>query len=467
MEIDRRYLESLDYLYSFVGNSRTHGDAAANNQFTLNKIRELLKKLGDPHTKYAVIHIAGTKGKGSTAAMTASILHAGGYRVGLYTSPHLQDFRERIQVNGVPVQMEEFVDLVDKIKPLIRENESLSTFEIATALGLLCFSQKRINIAVIEVGLGGRLDATNVVDPLVSVITSISYDHMAVLGHTLGQIASEKAGIIKPGKPVVVAPQKEEALAVIRDYARLAGSPMTMVGLDVCFQAGAHSLDGQAFSVWPNFSQPSGKQSTLDGQDEIMDRLQLNTPLLGSHQVENAATAFSTIRVMRQQGLQVSDAAIQKGLADVFWPCRFEVLRKSPPVILDAAHNRDSARRLKQAIEDYFPGIPFILLFGASEDKDIVGILEELIPGPTRMIATQTIHPRAISPDKLVELSHQLGCPAEAVTPVDAALHKAMEMAGEHSVVVATGSVFLAAAARECWRNAGNPVRDYQDRSVR
>jgi dihydrofolate synthase / folylpolyglutamate synthase len=228
MDIEVEYNKALDYLYSFVDYSLKHSSELAKAEFNLDRMFALMEELGDPQKTYPIIHVAGTKGKGSVSALCASALGAGGYKVGLYTSPHLLDYCERIQVDGEPISHELMVELVEEIKPAVARIPKLTTFEITTALGFLAFARRGVNAAVIEVGLGGRLDATNIVTPKVSVITSLSYDHMAVLGDTLAKIAGEKAGIIKQGVPVVSAPQKEEALDVLERVAREKGCEFTL-----------------------------------------------------------------------------------------------------------------------------------------------------------------------------------------------------------------------------------------------
>jgi dihydrofolate synthase/folylpolyglutamate synthase len=229
------YNQALDYLYSFVDYSLKHISELAKAEFNLDRMFALMDQLGNPHKKYSIIHVAGTKGKGSVAALCASTLKAAGYKTGLYTSPHLWDYVERIQIDGEPISHEQLIELVEEVKPSVARIPKLTTFEITTAIGLLAFAKNDVSAAVIEVGLGGRLDATNIVTPEVSVITSLSYDHMAVLGNTLAAIAGEKAGIIKEAVPVVSAPQVEEALDVLERVAKEKNSPLILVGRDIKF----------------------------------------------------------------------------------------------------------------------------------------------------------------------------------------------------------------------------------------
>jgi dihydrofolate synthase / folylpolyglutamate synthase len=456
MNDDLGYQHALDFLYSFVDYSLTRAPQLTADKFDLGRMQQLMDRLGNPERQYPVIHVAGTKGKGSVSAMCASVLKEAGYRVGLYTSPHLQDYAERIQIDNLPIPHAQLVELVAQIEPLTREITGLTTFELTTAIAFLWFARSGVQAAVAEVGLGGRLDATNVVDPLVSVITTLSYDHMSVLGNTLGQIATEKAGIIKPGRPVVSAPQKPEALEVIQSTAAVRGSPLSLIGRDLLFGPLEHSLDGQNFFVWT-----AGQQAQVDAFIEtrgqsVWEPVQLCIPLLGYHQVENAATAYTALCVAREHGLKIGDDAIRRGLERVVWPGRFEVLRRDPPLVIDSAHNGDSALKLRLALDDYFGGLPVILIFGVSEDKDVRAIMSALLPRVSKVIATQSVHPRAMQAGKIVEMVHQFGMPARAVLPVEDALEAALQEADGSAAVVATGSLFVAAAIRSVWNERLN-----------
>jgi dihydrofolate synthase/folylpolyglutamate synthase len=430
MDTKIAYNQALDYLYSFVDYSLKHISELAKAEFNLDRMFALMEELGNPQEKYPIIHVAGTKGKGSVSALCASGLQVAGYKVGLYTSPHLLDYCERIQINGEPVSHEFMIQLVEEIKPAVAKIPKLTTFEITTALGFLAFAKQGCTAAVIEVGLGGRLDATNVVTPKVSVITSLSYDHMAVLGDTLAKIAGEKAGIIKPGVPVVSAPQKEEALEVLERVAKLNNSNITLIGRDVNVDVMRSSLDGQTFILQPS-------------------SLILSIPLLGSHQLENAATAYAALRA---SGIPITDEAIQKGFSQVKWRARFEVLRRDPPVVIDSAHNRDSALRLRETLDEYFPGKPVILIFCALEDKDITGMLEELKPRVEKVVATRADHPRAPSAEWIAGQVNQAGIPVEAVSPVSSALERALELAGTQKLVLSAGSVAFAGEVSAAWQ---------------
>jgi dihydrofolate synthase/folylpolyglutamate synthase len=407
-----------------------------------------------------VIHIAGTKGQGSTAAMIANGLKCSGLKVGFYTSPHLQDFNERIQVDGQPISNQTFVELVEEIRPqLSRFGQPPTFFEITTAMAFLYFSRHQTDAAVIEVGLGGRLDSTNVVTPLVSVITSLSMDHMAVLGDTLAKIAAEKAGIIKPGRPVVCSPQLDETARVVAQTAAARGARLVQIGQDYRFTADEHSLDGQTFLVWRNDDQAQIDRY-LEGLEPLQSACKYEIPLLGYHQIQNAVTAYAALQVAREEGLAVTEEGIRTGFQTAVWPGRFEILQRSPLLVIDSAHNRDSALRLRLTLDDYLPAKPVILVYGASEDKDIPGMFSELLPRVKRMVATQSVHPRAANADNLVTLAHKYGTPARAVVPVEKALELALELAEqEDAAVVAAGSLFIAAAVRTVWQERGLPAR--------
>ncbi|MBK9005595.1 MAG: bifunctional folylpolyglutamate synthase/dihydrofolate synthase [Anaerolineae bacterium] len=466
MDIEAEYNKALDYLYSFVDYSLKHSSELAKAEFNLDRMYALMEELGNPQNMYPIIHVAGTKGKGSVCALCASALKAAGYKVGLYTSPHLLDFCERIQADGEPISRELLVELVEEIKPAVAKIPKLTTFEITTALGFLAFAKQGCNAAVIEVGLGGRLDATNIVMPKVSVITSLSYDHMAVLGDTLAKIAGEKAGIIKRGVPVVSSSQKDEALEILERVARLEDSSFTLVGKDIKVYP---NIGARTFSP-PNertFSSSNKRTevrvpefesiaSSLDGQSlRIVDDLRLSTfdlqlPLLGSHQLENAATAYAALKV---SGLDVSDEAIQKGFAQVKWRARFEIARREPPVIFDSAHNEDSFVKLRETLDTYFPDKKAYLIFGASEDKNIPGMFAAMKPKIQRLIVTRADHPRALEEERIVELARQAEVPYEAVSPVESALRRALELsAKDGSIVLSAGSMFVTAEVMRAWK---------------
>lgn len=430
------YNHALDYLYSFVDYSLKHSSEFAKAEFNLDRMRALMAQLGDPQEKYPILHVAGTKGKGSVCALAAAGLQAAGHRVGLYTSPHLLDYCERIQVDGALVSHAALVSLVDRAKDAVARIPKLTTFEITTALALFHFAEAKVDVAVVEVGLGGRLDATNVVHPLVTAITSLSYDHMAVLGDTLAKIAGEKAGIIKEGTPVVSAPQKQEALQVLEQVAAERHAPFTLVGRDVTFEAGKHSLEGQSLRV------------VVHGKI-----LELNIPLLGLHQVQNAATATAALWEMSGRGLRIPDSAIQRGFRTTRWPARFEIARIEPPLIFDSAHNEDSFARLRDTLDDYFPGQPVNLVFGASEDKNIPGMFNAMRGKVHLLLIAQANHPRALPTETIAVLARKAGLPTEVMPNVRTAFARALEASEKDgSITLSAGSMFVTAEAIAAWR---------------
>ncbi|MBK9209763.1 MAG: bifunctional folylpolyglutamate synthase/dihydrofolate synthase [Anaerolineales bacterium] len=443
MDIETSYNNSLDYLYSFVDYSLKHSSELAKADFNLDRMFALMELLGSPQTKYPVIHVAGTKGKGSTSALCAAALQAAGYTVGLYTSPHLLDYVERIQINGAPISHEQLIDLVEEIKPFVAQIEKLTTFEITTALAFMAFAKHGVTAAVFEVGLGGRLDATNIVTPKVSVITSLSYDHMAVLGNTLALIAGEKAGIIKPGVPVVSSPQKDEAWEVLERVAKENNAELTLVGRDVKFESG-----------W--------QESSLDGDDRERNQIRIGrssagpslwSPVpLGNHQIENATTAYTALKA---SGIPITDEQIQKGFSQVQWRARFEIARREPPVIFDSAHNQDSFEKLSETLDAYFPDKKVYLIFGASEDKNIPGMFAALKSKIKKIIVTRADHPRALEVERIQQLAEQAGAESEAVTPVKSALARALELSSKDgSIVLSAGSMFVTAEVMSAWKTS-------------
>jgi len=432
----REYQEALDYIYSFVDFSRTHQENLSPENFDLTRMIRFMELLGSPQDDFPSLHIAGSKGKGSVSAYCASVLAKAGYRVGLYTSPHLRDFEERIQINQQSIPRDILVAYVEEIKPLVSRVPGLTTFEIMTGLGFIYFSRMKVDIAVVEVGLGGRLDATNVIVPRVSVITSLYLDHTSILGDTLEQIAAEKAGIIKPGIPVVCAPQEDNALEIIRNIAREKSAPLIEVGRDYVFQTRSRSLEGQAFTIHVDDKKPP---------------IELKTPLLGEYQVLNAATAFAALIQLGENGIPVGEENIADGFQEVYWPARFEVLRKQPPLIVDSAHNPASMKKLRETIDDYFPAQELILIFGISEDKQLDGMLAEILPRTACLITTQADHPRAMDPAALAKKAEGYGCDIEVVPIVREALLRGLSLAGNEKTIVVAGSIFVAASARIAW----------------
>jgi dihydrofolate synthase/folylpolyglutamate synthase len=434
------YSQAIEYVLSFTDWERAPAQAFAAANFDLRRVQSLLARLGNPHLGRQTIHIAGSKGKGSVAAMVASILQAAGYRSGLYTSPHLHNIRERIVVDGQPIGEDEFARLTEVLAPQVAaENEDgrfgqLTTFELLTALAFLYFQDRDARWQVLEVGMGGRLDATNVVDEkAVCVITPISLEHTIVLGDTVGKIAAEKAAILRPGTTLVMALQPyPEAAAVIRATAEELGAPLLDVGETYSAQRLSWDLTGQSFRL-------AGPGCSWE----------LRLPLLGAHQVENAATAVAAIDALRSGGVVVSEESIEEGLSQLSWPGRLEVLRDKPLIVVDGAHNGDSARRLRQALRDHFSFGRAILVMGVSGDKTIAAMAEELAPVTHLLIATRSQHPRAAEPEAVAAAFAARGVASETCPTVAAALDRARALAGRDDLICVVGSLFVVAEARE------------------
>jgi dihydrofolate synthase/folylpolyglutamate synthase len=426
--IMRTYPEALNYLNHFINYERSQPQRYAPETLSLDRVNHLLDRLGRPDRAYRAIHIAGTKGKGSTAAMIEASLRAAGYRTGFYTSPHLHTFRERMRVNNEFITREQFAQLVDEIEPHVAAVEGSTWFEIVTAIAFLFFARSQIDVAVLEVGLGGRFDATNVVTPIVSVITSLSLDHMNLLGNSIEQIAFEKAGIIKRHVPVVSAPQAPEALDVIRRVARMRGAELMVV------------------------TQPPPLPSPDVQGREI--------PLLGAHQLINASVAVTALHIANQRGLAISEEAIQRGLATVQWPGRLEVLSREPLLVVDGAHNGDSAQKLAQALRDVFHIDQWTLIIGVSADKDIAAILDALLPLAEKVIVTRATNQRGTSIEALGTQVTDRGYAPTLVANVADALEIALH---DQTPIIITGSLFTVADAREAWFKRNGIVIERDD----
>jgi dihydrofolate synthase/folylpolyglutamate synthase len=442
------YKEALEYLYSLTNYEVKSTFPYAAQFFDIGRVEHLLDALGNPHRKFKSVHIAGTKGKGSTSAMLASILQAAGYRTGLYTSPHLHSFRERTQVDSMLIPERDFVALTERLRPLAEADKELTTFEVATALAFAYFAQVGVEIAVVEVGLGGRLDATNVVHPLVAIITTIGHDHMHILGNTLAKIAAEKAGIIKEGVPVVTAPQERSALAVIQQACAEKHAPLHRVSQDWKWRATERSLKGQEFTVT---GKPRG--SSFDSR---LSYKGLRVPLLGKHQLRNAAVVLATVEALRSSGIRVSEPALRRGLCDVIWPARFEVLGQHPYFVVDGAHNVDSARCLATTLQQYFPDLKPWFVLAILSDKDIPAILRALLPRAGAAFFARSRHPRAADPWQLQEEAARCAAPTQVIEDVGMATRQALEQAGSDGLVVAAGSFSTAGEARETWLRLHN-----------
>ncbi len=434
------YQESINRLLSLVDHERRQPVAPRQKQiFDLGRMEGFLELLGNPHRATPTIHVAGTKGKGSTAAFCDAVLAAAGYRTGFYSSPHLHSFCERIRRDAAPISQPRFASLVQELWPYQKrmgpgaQLGDVSLFEFMTAMAFWCFSEDRVDFQTIEVGLGGRLDASNVVEPEVAVITSISLDHTSILGDSLEQIAAEKAGIIKSQVPVVIAPQPPQALGVILARCREQRARPIRLPEDVTWRLEEHDIDGQSLRVRGRLGEYS-----------------LRIPLLGAHQLENASSALAALEILIEKGYAISQDAIKQGFATASWPCRMEVLSTRPLLLADGAHNPYSIGVLLRSLPEYLSYRRIALIVGFSRDKQISEMVDLLAQKAGTVYATRSRHPRSVPPDELGEMFRDRGAASVAeIESVDEAVSLARQAAGPEDLILGTGSLFVAAELRE------------------
>ncbi len=451
----------LRYLRTFPDFEQ--GNVAPETAFTLDRVLALLDEVGAPQLRLPVIHIAGTKGKGSTAAMIASITRAGGYRTGLFTQPHLLRVQERFQMDGDSID-EEALDkiMLGVIRPAVerlraRGVANVQQFEAQVTLAFLWFEARQAEVVVLETGLGGRLDGTNVVlAPVCVTLTPIGYDHMAILGNTLEKIAGEKAAIIKTGVPVVTAPQGPEAATVFERAARERRSPLLRAGHEWEARTAELSLEGTTFHlimdwarlrevgvhvrpIWPSASETGG----------LTD---LFTPLLGAHQAANAGTAAVTAITASHRLPGITPDAVRRGLATVSWPGRLQIIAEKPAVVLDGAHTAESAHALSATMDALFGGKRLVLVLGMAADKDIPATVAPLAARASAAVATRSDHPRAAPPEVVEAALWAAGAPAveQRDHPWDA-VRRARALAGEDGVVLVTGSLHVVGSVLGAW----------------
>jgi dihydrofolate synthase/folylpolyglutamate synthase len=440
MPIEHRYQQALEYLYSLV-DFETGTDVRSAQLFDLRRVYEVLSLAGNPHLDIPAVHIAGTKGKGSTAAMIASVLTQAGYKTGLYTSPHLIDLVERISVDSVSASHNELIDLVDEVRPLVAEINRravygcLTTFEVLTVMAFIYFHRKGVRFQVLETGLGGRLDATNVVRPEIVVITSIGIDHADVLGHTLAEIASQKAGIIKPGCDVISATHPEEAAMVIRATCKKMGVELVEVGGDICYQQLGFKKGKQLFNI-----------KTAQNQYAI------NLPLLGSYQGMNLACAIGALEAIEQRGYSLSSQDIETGMRKVIWPGRFQIVTTRPRVIIDGAHNPDAIKALVASLKIFLDSYhrtvsKKILIICVSRDKDLALMAQEIHPVFDEVVATRSRHPRSMEAEAVAGQFAGYGVTTRVSWCVEQALDEVLGPGLKDQVIVITGSLFVAGEA--------------------
>jgi dihydrofolate synthase/folylpolyglutamate synthase len=436
------YQESVDFIFGHTNYEAVPRLSHIEANYDLRRVYQLLKRLDDPHLKARSLHITGTNGKGSTSAMLASVLTAAGYKTGLYTSPHLITMRERFTVNGQMITEDEVATLITCIKPEIEAVDAaavygrLTVFEILTVLCFAWFAKQNCTFQVMEVGMGGRFDATNVIQPEVCLLTAISLDHTEVLGDTITKITTEKCGIIKPGCVAVSHPQVEEADKVIHETCRENGVKLIKVGRDVT----SRNLD---FNLLNQTLEVSGR----------LAKYEITIPLIGRHQLDNSAAAVAALEALIEKGFVISNNAITEGLSRVVFPGRLQVVSKAPLTVLDGAHNPGAARKLKEAITQYFKPTKSFLVIGMSADKDMHSVIKELAPVFDQVITTRADNPRSASPDTLAALFVDQGKPVIVTGDIRQGLKQAQRLAGEKDLICVTGSLFVVGEALKIINN--------------
>jgi dihydrofolate synthase / folylpolyglutamate synthase len=440
------YDQAVKYLLT-LGRELASPQQARAAKFDLENIIALTARLGNPQRAFPSVHVAGTNGKGSTSAMLASILQSAGMRVGLYTSPHLLRINERIRLDGAEISDADFAAIFTSLHDVIEELLAAGTlaahptyFECVTAMAFEFFARQKVDIAVIEVGMGGRLDSTSVVVPEVAVITPIDFDHENFLGHSIEQIAAEKAGIIKPGAWVVCAAGHPAAVEVIRRRAAEQGARLIEPG-EVYDVSDLHAEAGcYRFVAIPRNPAPGAGRE-----------IEIRLPLAGRFQVQNALTALTAARLLAERGFPVNDAAIAGGLAAVRWPGRLERLLDRPAVYIDGTHNPSGARELVSFWREHFAGRRLHLVYGTMRDKAVDEVAGLLFPHATTVILTQSRQPRSLSAEALAAMTRHLASSVEVIPDPAVALDRAIELAAPEDVVFAAGSLYLVGDLRRHW----------------
>jgi dihydrofolate synthase / folylpolyglutamate synthase len=437
------FQESVRYLFS-LGRELAAPTQAAAAKFNLENITILAESLGHPEQKYPSAHIAGTNGKGSTAAFLESILRQAGYRTGLYTSPHLERINERIRVNGEEIADAAFADIFSRIHSVIEGLLADGTlrahptfFECVTVTAFAYFAEAGVRFAVFETGLGGRLDSTNIITPQVSIITRIDFDHENFLGHSLREIAAEKAGIVKPGVPVIIAEQHDEALQVLLAKAHKSGAPV--VETDTAFSIESSQMK-------------DGRVRALIREIAGGNKYQLFPQLAGRFQLQNALNAAAAVRVLQSQGFKIADNAIEQGIATAIWPGRIEKVHSNPDIYLDGAHNPSAARELAIFLEENVRGKKLIIIFGALRDKAVDEIAGILFPLASEVIFTQPNTSRSISGSQLAEIAGHHAAHYKIIPDAEKAIESTMVEAVPNDAICITGSLYLVGQLRHHWQ---------------
>ena len=413
------YQSSITYLY---------GLQKFGIKFGLRKVSKLLARLGNPQEGLPCIHIAGTNGKGSTAAFISSILSKAGYRVGLYTSPHLISFTERIKINNREISKSDVIRLTSLLKNKSNDKDNITYFEIVTAMALLYFKEKKVDLSILEVGMGGRLDATNIVTPLLSVITNISKEHEFYLGNSLLKIANEKAGIIKKNSVLITGATQPKVLSLFKKRCRTKKTRYYQFGKDISYKLANH-----------NYFHYYGLRNSLEG---------LNVGLLGEHQIKNAAIALASVEILRGKRYHIEDNAIYQGLSNVHWPGRLEVLKKSPIVVIDGAHNPAAMKNLKKVLFTEFNFRKLILVIGIMEDKDIRAMFKQIAPFAHKVILCEPNMDRAASTKIIAKRLQEWNVKYHQIKDVKEAVIYALSIANPKDLICVTGSLFTVGEAR-------------------
>ncbi len=433
------YAKAIRFLNTLSDFERLRIVRYNSQNFDLDRMRTLLRKLGNPQDQFRSVHIAGTKGKGSTCVMVAAMLEACGYKVGLYTSPHLVDIRERIQINGNMVGHADFARLIRTCEPMVARSRPVPTyFDVLTAVAFKYFAEQKVDIAVIETGMGGRLDSTNVLKPEVTAITSISKDHMAQLGPTLGHIAAEKAGIFKHGIPAVTVIQAPEVEETLKRAAEKVGAPLDITGktMEFSYRFEATRMLGPHNRV------------CLTTPNTRFEHLAV--PLLGEHQAINCGLALGVIDKLKSRGLAINDARAMEGLSKVTIPGRMEMISQTPRILVDGAHNAASIDALMKAIGQHIPCDSIVVIFGCCGDKDIAGMLDRITSGADKVIFTTVNNIRTADPEELAaQYVEQYGKMAQVAQTLEEALAIANRAVTKEDLIVITGSFYLVGQAKK------------------
>ncbi|HEX8523837.1 MAG TPA: folylpolyglutamate synthase/dihydrofolate synthase family protein [Tepidisphaeraceae bacterium] len=430
---------AIKYLSSLSDYERLRIVRYTSQNFDLERMRTLLKKLGNPQTQFKSVHVAGTKGKGSTCTMVAAMLQACGYKVGLYTSPHLVDVRERICINGDMIPAADFARLVRLVEPMVTKSRPTpSYFDVLTAIAFKYFAEQKVDIAIIETGLGGRLDSTNVIKPEVTAITSISKDHMAQLGNTLAKIAGEKAGIFKAGVPAVSVVQDPDAEAVLKEVATKVGAPLDVVGKSI------------EFSYRFESSRMLGPHNRICLTTANSKFEHLAVPLVGEHQAINCGLALSIVDKLKSRGFNIIDSKAMEGLAKVTIPGRMEQISQIPRVVVDGAHNAASVDAFLRSIGQHMQYDSMVLIFGCCSDKDVAGMLEKITFGADKVIFTKVNNIRSADPAELAARYTELyGKMAQVADTLEEALGIAVRAVTKEDMICITGSFYLVGEAKK------------------